>query len=110
MKFIIEGSQSELTELIKRLGGMETEAKKADFPPLLTELAEDEKINEFTDKMSCALNKMNEGAKQRKENAPQVEAAEQNIAIQHLHDTVDDIKETVQSISDCRSMIASMRS
>jgi len=69
MKFIIEGSQSELTELIKRLGGIETEKKKDYIPPLLTELAEDEKINEPTEAVRNA----------DKENAPQVEVAEQEI-------------------------------
>ncbi len=67
MKFIIEGSQSELTELIKRLSGIETEAKKADFPPLLTELAEDEKIDELSEAIQNA----------DKVNAPQAETAEQ---------------------------------
>ncbi len=41
MKITINGSPKELFELVKLLGSAENTDKKADFPPLLTELAED---------------------------------------------------------------------
>lgn len=67
MKITIEGSPKEAAGLIKALlSGAEAEAKKPYFPPLLTELAEDEKINELAEAIQ------NVG----KESAPQVEAAE----------------------------------
>lgn len=66
MKITIEGSQSELTELIKRFGGIENEKKKDYIPPLLTELAKDEKNNE----LAVAIRNAS------KENAPQAETAE----------------------------------
>lgn len=69
MKITIEGSQSELAELAKVLGGMENAEKKHELPPLLTELAKDGKINELAEAIRNA----------GKENAPQVEAAEQKI-------------------------------
>lgn len=85
MKFIIEGSQSELIELLDALGGMATEAKKEELPPLLTELAEEEKINELAEAIRNA----------DKENAPQAEAAEQEY--------VDPIafEEIVCKFADC---------
>lgn len=68
MKITIKGSPMELAELLTVLNGGEVAAeKKAGFPPLLTELAEDEKINE----LAKAIRSTDE------ENAPQVEAAEQ---------------------------------
>ena len=73
MKIIIEGSQKELAEYLIKYSGSK------DLPPLLTDLVKDEKINELAKNIQPALEKMNELAKQRKENAPQVEAAEQDI-------------------------------
>ncbi len=67
MKITIKGSPAELAGLAKVLCGAESEEKKADFPPLLTELAEDEKINELAE----AIRSTDE------ENAPQAETAEQ---------------------------------
>lgn len=111
MKITINGSPKELAELARALNGTETEAKKADFPPLLTKLAEDEKISELAEDIQPALDKMNEMARQRKENAPQAGTAEQNMEIRFLPPTtIGDIKETVQSISECRSLIESKRS
>lgn len=93
MKFVIEGSQSELVELIKRLGGIETETKKAEISPLLTELAETENKhiqtgNELAEtikhnrEMISSIKKMNEMiAKQCKENAPQAETAETKLPV-----------------------------
>ena len=66
MKITINGSAKELTELAIALSCMENEEKKPYFPPLLTKLAEDEKINELAGAIRNA----------GKENAPQVEAAE----------------------------------
>lgn len=60
MKITINGSPKELAELAKVLNGTETEAKKADFSPLLTELTNDEKINELAEDIKSALDKMNE--------------------------------------------------
>lgn len=78
MKFIIEGSQSELTELIKRLGGIENEAKNAGFPPLLTGMANAERTIECTREIISFLKKSKEVAEQSKGNAPQAEIAEKN--------------------------------
>lgn len=69
MKITIEGSQSELAELAKVLGGMENAEKKHELPPLLTELAEEEKINELGETIWNA----------DKENAPQAETAKQEF-------------------------------
>ena len=66
MKITINGSAKELAELARALNGTEPEMKKAYFPPLLTELAEDEKINELSETIRNA----------DKENAPQAETAE----------------------------------
>ena len=77
MKITINGSAKELTELAIALSYMENEEKKPYFPPLLTKLAEDEKINELAENIQPALDKMNKRAKQDKENAPQAETAEQ---------------------------------
>ncbi len=44
MKITINGSPRELAELTEALNGTETEAKKADFPLLLTELARSNSI------------------------------------------------------------------
>ena len=94
MKITIEGSPKELAELISALpNGAETEAKKPCFPPLLTELAEDEKINELAKDMRPVLEEMNERAKQHKENAPQVEAAEQETKM------IVDMLSTMNSIA-----------
>lgn len=71
MKITINGSPKELAELLDALGGMENAEKKEELPPLLTELAEDEKINE----LAAAIR--NAG----KENAPQVEAAKQEQSL-----------------------------
>ncbi len=69
MKITINGSLKEVSELFETLrDGAKDAAKKADLPPLLTELAEDEKINELAEAIRNA----------DKENAPQVEAAEQD--------------------------------
>lgn len=77
MKITIESSPKEVAELMKALLNVaEPTAKKPYFPPLLTEFAEDEKIKEFSDEVSHALNKMNENAKQCKKNAPQTETVE----------------------------------
>ncbi len=67
MKITINGSAKELIELAIALSCMENEEKKTCFPPLLTEHAEDEKINELAEAIWNA----------DKENASQVEAAEQ---------------------------------
>lgn len=48
MKITINGSPKEFAELLDVLGGMENAEKKEELPPLLTELAEDEKINDLT--------------------------------------------------------------
>ena len=66
MKITINGSPKELAELARALNGVESKAKKADFPPLLTELAEDEKIKVLAGAIRNA----------DKENTPQSEAAE----------------------------------
>ncbi|MBD5130568.1 MAG: hypothetical protein HDT43_11715 [Ruminococcaceae bacterium] len=80
MKITFEGSTKELAELISALpNGVEIKAKKPYFPPLLTDIAGAEKTINTTREIIASLNKMNEAAKQRKENAPQVEAAEQKI-------------------------------
>lgn len=65
MKITIKGSPKELVELTKVLNSTE----KAVFPPLLTELAEDEKLNSLAEAIRNA----------NKENAPQTETAEQKI-------------------------------
>lgn len=101
MKITIEGSYSELAELIKRLGCMETEAKKEELPPLLTELVKSNSIvknakvrpieRTFSSlkpnfqaalEKFCGDDKVNELAKTienaDKENAPQTEFAERN--------------------------------
>lgn len=68
MKITIKCSPKELAELITTLpNGAEIKAKKPYFPPLLTELTEDEKINELAEAIRNA----------DKENAPQAETAEQ---------------------------------
>ncbi len=74
MKITINGSAKELTELAIALSCMESDEKKADFPPLLTELAEDEKINELSEAIRNA----------GKENAPQVKAAGRDIPFIHF--------------------------
>lgn len=94
MKITINGSPKELAELLNLLGSTENEAEKAEFPPLLTELAENKNTNlffgdahsqtgdEFAETIRhnretiSIIKKMNGVAKQRKENAPQVETAE----------------------------------
>lgn len=53
MKIIINGSPKELAELAKVLGGMENKAKKADFPPFLTELAENENAGFVFRRRTC---------------------------------------------------------
>lgn len=74
MKITIKGSLKELAELAKVLCDAENKEKNADFPPLLTELAEDEKINELAEAIRNA----------DKENAPQAETAEQDIPFIHF--------------------------
>lgn len=69
MKITINGSPKELVELLDALGGMENAEENHELPPLLTELAEDEKINELGETIWNA----------DKENAPQAESAEQKI-------------------------------
>lgn len=70
MKITIEGSPKEVAELLNALpNGTENNAKKPYFPPLLTELTENEKINELVEAIRNA----------DEENAPQVEAAEQEV-------------------------------
>ncbi|MDE7362961.1 MAG: hypothetical protein K2N38_13620 [Oscillospiraceae bacterium] len=77
MKITIKCSPKEAAELMNALlNGAETEAKKPYFPPLLTELPDAEKTINTTHEIIASLNKMNEAAKQRKENAPQAEVAE----------------------------------
>lgn len=77
MKITIKGSPREVAELMGALlNGAETEAKKPYFPPLLTDLSNAEKTINSTREIIASLNKMNEVAKQRKENAPQAETAE----------------------------------
>lgn len=76
MKITIKGSSKELAELAKALGGAGNKVKKTDFPPLLTDMANAESTIKHTREIISSLNKMNEVAKQRKENAPQEEAAE----------------------------------
>lgn len=44
MKITINGSPKELAELAKALVSAEDEVKKADLPPLLTELADEENL------------------------------------------------------------------
>lgn len=89
MKITINGSAKELTELAIALSCMENEEKKADFPPLLTELAESENIDyiqsgceiadtiKHTREVISSLKKMKDSAEQNEESAPQIEAAEQ---------------------------------
>lgn len=70
MKITIEGSPKEVAELLNALpNGAGVKVKKPYFPPLLTKLTEDEKINELAE----AIRNTDE------ENAPQVEAAEQEV-------------------------------
>lgn len=91
MKITIEGSSRELAEIAKVLNGAATAEKKAGIPPLLTELTgekfsgDDDKINELAEAIQNA----------GKENAPQVEAAEQEY--------VDPIafEEIVCKFADC---------
>lgn len=100
MKITINGSAKELTELAIALSCMENEAKKPCLPPLLTELAESNSIGkngkeksserlfiDFAPKFQAALERFCGDKKvdeptvavqnADKENAPQVEAAEQ---------------------------------
>lgn len=81
MKITIKGSPKEVSELLET---MRSGAKKADLPSLLTDLVKDEKVNKLAKNLQPALEKMNELAKQRKENAPQEEAAEQDIPFIHF--------------------------
>lgn len=74
MKITINGSPEELAELARTLNGMETKTKKPYFPPLLTELAENGKINELAKAIQNA----------DKENAPQSEATERYIPFIHF--------------------------
>lgn len=74
MKITINGSAKELTELAIALSCMESEAKRADLPPLLAELAEDEKINEPAEAIRNA----------NKENTPQEKTAERDIPFIHF--------------------------
>lgn len=68
MKITINGSPKEVSELLETLrDGVKEAEKTADLPPLLTELAEDEKINELAEAVRHA----------GKENAPQAETVEQ---------------------------------
>lgn len=85
MKITINGSPKELAELAKAHVSAEKEVKKADLPPLLTELVEDEKINNLAEAIRNA----------DKENAPQAETAEQEY--------VDPIafEEIVCKFADC---------
>ncbi len=48
MKITINGSPKELAELLDALGGMENAEENHELPPLLTELAKDEKTNDST--------------------------------------------------------------
>lgn len=100
MKITINGSAKELTELAIALSCMESEAKRADLPPLLAELAEDEKINELSEAIRNA----------GKENAPQSETAEQNYEMRYLNTFAKDFEKTAHGISERRAMIESMRS
>lgn len=74
MKITINGSPEELAELARTLNGMENKTKKPYFPPLLTELAEDAKINELAENIQNA----------DKENTPQEETAERGIPFIHF--------------------------
>lgn len=69
MKITIKCSPKELVEFAKVLGGTENAEKKHELPSLLTELAKDEKINKLAEAIRNA----------DKENAPQAEAAEQEV-------------------------------
>ncbi len=80
MKITIKGSPKELAELAKALNGGEIAAeKRADIPPLLTELSNVEETVKNNREVIAALREMHKVAKQDKENAPQAETAEQKI-------------------------------
>lgn len=77
MKITINGSPKELAELLDVLGGMENAEENHELPPLLTELADDEKRNKMANDIQHALVKTTQTAKQSKETALQAEATEQ---------------------------------
>ena len=80
MKITIEGSPKELAELISTLpNGAETEAKKPYFPPLLTDMEDNNCTIKRNRETISAFKKGHELANQCEENAPQEEAAEQKI-------------------------------
>ncbi len=97
MKITINGSPKELAELLDTLGGMENAEENHELPPLLTELSKNKNTNLFfgdahdqtsddiaetirhNREIISTIKKMNEAVKQRKENAPQAETAEQKI-------------------------------
>ncbi len=96
MTITIDGNSKEVAEFMGTLlNGTESKAKKPYFPPLIKELTEDEKIKESSDEISHVLDKMNEVAKQRKENTPRTEAAErqENKVLSR-----EEAKETIKGI------------
>lgn len=77
MKITIKGSPEELAELMKALqdgAGNEDKLKKPYSAPILEELGEGEKLTELAEVIQTAS----------KENAPQVEAAEQKRTFAHF--------------------------
>ncbi len=85
MRITIKGSPRELAELAKALNGDEIAAeKRAEIPPLLTELSDVEETIKRNREVIAALREMNKVVNQGKENAPQAGAAEQDIPLVHF--------------------------
>ena len=108
MRITIEGNSKELAKLAKVLNGAVAVEKKAGIPPLLTELAgekfsgDDDKINELAEAIRNA----------GKENAPQMEAAEQAEELELSADELTPAKpytaERAEEIAEINGEIASL--
>lgn len=90
MKIIIEGSPKELAKLAAVLNGAATAEKKAEIPPLLTELASEklsgnDKINELAEAIRNVV----------KENAPQTETAEQSGDVGIAKQSIDNLRKMI---------------
>ncbi|MEZ3437803.1 MAG: hypothetical protein K1W18_02865 [Oscillospiraceae bacterium] len=96
MKITINGSAKELTKLAIALSCMENEEKKTCFPPLLTKLVEDEKINELAGFIRNA----------DKENASQVEAAEQKTNQEILEKQMKLLSNTSENCAKFDELVA----
>lgn len=79
MKIIVSGSREEIAGFIKRLIADKLNAeKKTDFPPLLTELANEPSCVRDLGNRGY-MESINQSPRADKENAPQTETAEQKI-------------------------------